>query len=96
MKQKQLIHILEGGVNNGLLVGVTFDDLREFEFTVKMTGKKYKVTWWVNICYLTTECGTYIPFHSLEISGTWPNHFKSNLQLEYNKQKCAIIPIEKY
>ena len=96
MKQEQLIKVLESGVNAGFLVGVTFDEIRKFEFIIKLTGKKYKVEWWVNICYLTTECGVYIPFHSVEISGTWPNHAKNNLQFQYNKDKCAIIPIEKY
>ena len=96
MKQEELIAILERGVNFGLLVGVTFGDIRSFEFTVKLTGKTYKIEWWINICYLTTECGTYIPFDSIEISGTWPNHFKNNLQLQYHGNKCAIIPLEKY
>lgn len=96
MEQERLIAVLEKGVDDGLLVGVTFDDVRAFEFTVKLTGKKYKITWWVNICYLTTECGLYMPFNSVEISGTWPNHFKNNLQFTYHKDKCAIVPIEEY
>ena len=96
MKQEQLIKLLEVGVDDGLLVGVTFDEIRKFEFTVKLTGKKYKIEWWVNICYLTTECGLYMSFSSVEISGTWPNHFKNNLQFTYGKDKRAIITVEVY
>ena len=96
MKQKQLSKILENGVDRGLLVGVKFDDVREFEFTIKLTGNSYKITWWVNICYLTTSCGLYMPFDTVEISGTWPNHFKNNLQFTYKKDKCAILPVEMY
>ena len=96
MKQEQLIKVLERGVEGGLLVGLTFDDVREFKFTVKLTDKAYKIDWWCNICHLTTECGAYIPFASFEISGTWPNHHKTNLQFEYNGNICVIIPIEEY
>lgn len=88
--------LLLSGVERGLLRDLKEFDVRQFEFTISLTGKKYKITWWVNICYLTTECGLYMPFHSIEISGTWPNHYKNNLQFTYHKDKCAIIPIEEY
>ena len=96
MKQEELIKILESGVDDGFIVGLTFDENRTFKFTVKLTDKEYILDWWCNICYLTTECGVYIPFDFIEIEGTWPNKYKNNIQLEYCGNQCAIIPVEEY
>ena len=96
MKLEKLAEVLDYAVGQGYIKDLTNEDIRNFTFTVVLTGAKYKVQWWVNICYLTTECGTYIPFHRFTLSSTWPNNFKMSIQLEYNKDKCAIIGVEEY
>lgn len=96
MKQERLLQVLNFAVEKGFISNLAFDEVRKFEFKVSLTTCYYKIEWWCNICYLTTACGAYIPFHNVEISGTWPNHHKTNLQFEYNGNKCVIVPVEKY
>ena len=61
------------------------------EFIVK--EQLYKIEWWVNLSYLT-HGALMVPFHTVKISGTWPNHFKTNLQFYYYNNACAILPLE--
>jgi hypothetical protein len=58
--------------------------------------KKFEIEWWVNISYLHTDCGCKIPFHTVTLSGTWPNRAKLNLQFYYNKEAGCILPVEHY
>ena len=67
MNIEQLTKILELGVEKGLLSWMKFSEPRDFNFFVDLSDKSYKIKWWCNICYLTTECGTYIPFLDLEM-----------------------------
>ena len=56
-----------------------------------------RIEWWDNISYLIVESNEMkIPFDNLEISGTWPNGYKNNIQFSYNGSVCCIIPLEKY
>ncbi len=61
------------------------------EFTVR--GVEYRIQWWVNICYLYIG-EVKIPFYKVEVSGTWPNNFKLNLQFSYMRAVCVILPLE--
>ncbi len=75
--------------------------IREFYFEIR--GKTYSIEWWCNIMYFECDEMT-IPFGWLEITGTWPNHFKKNIQLYKNAPKdrfdhpdvVGIIPLEEY
>ena len=69
---------------------------RDIRFTVIRNEKSYKISWWSNIAYLYIGDSFQLPFDGLEVSGTWPNNFKTNLQLEYCGNKCAIIGLEEY
>jgi hypothetical protein len=53
------------------------------------------IEWWVNQSYVDI-LGCKIPFKHIEISGTWPNRYKTNMQF-YNgtESPCLIIPIER-
>jgi hypothetical protein len=66
--------------------------LRTFGFSIN--GDFYKIEWWANISYLCFNDIT-VPFHSIEFSGTWPNKFKTNLQLKYHGETSFILGIEK-
>lgn len=74
---------------------------RAFEFTVR--GVKYKIIWWCNTSYLHIG-EAFLPFGWLEISGTWPNGFKNNIQfadrVKEGQFDCpntvAVIPLEEY
>lgn len=59
-------------------------------------GHKYKINWYCNLCTLTTPCGVDILFTKVEHSGTWPNHYKRNLQFKYGIDTVCIIGVEKY
>ena len=64
-------------------------------FTFKVRNAVYVIEWWVNVSYL--KCGEMIiPFTMIDWSGTWPHHFKNNLQFTYLGNICAIIPVEEY
>ena len=59
-------------------------------------GATYNIEWWSNISYLLLPNDMVIPFSSVEVSGTWPNEYKNNLQFYHNGEICAILPIEHY
>jgi len=74
---------------------------REHEFSVR--GVRYKIEWWTNICYLYID-EVIIPFGFMELSGTWPNRFKTNIQFMDRAprgvfdlpEKVCIIPLEEW
>ena len=67
---------------------------RDIKFIVRKI--EYRIQWWINLCYLFIG-EVQIPFHYIEISGTWPNLFKTNIQFSgLDGNKVAIIPAEEY
>lgn len=73
-------------------------DTNGFSRTIQFKANEitYKIEWWSNISYLQTNSGLVVPFENVEVSGTWPNRYKTNLQF-YNKGvTVAILPLEKY
>ena len=88
-KLERLLHL--SGVDVSPKKG---NDFRNHYFSV--LGRDYRIEWWTNICYLYTN-GMQIPSYNVELSGTWPNHAKTNLQFYYDtKEVCCILPIEEY
>ncbi len=66
---------------------------RDYAFSIR--GVRYVINCWANMGYLT--CGELtIPFHNFRFTGTWPHHFKNELQFMYNGKTCAILPLEEY
>lgn len=58
-------------------------------------GVEYKIEWYCN--YSSLFCGEMLViFDNFRISGTWPHHFKNNIQFYRNGEICAVIPIEEY
>ncbi len=57
-------------------------------------GAKYCIEWWANISYLHIG-SVFVPFFSVNVSNTWPNNSKNNLQF-YNEAGgiCCVLPIE--
>jgi hypothetical protein len=64
-------------------------------FSFKINGKDYLIEWWCNVCYLKFD-DIQVPFDDIEFSGTWPNEFKTNLQLYYNGVTSFVLGITKY
>jgi hypothetical protein len=55
-----------------------------------------KIIWYTNGAYIYHN-EIIIPFQAVEVSGTWPNKAKANLQFDNSYgEKCCIIPIEYY
>jgi len=74
-------------------------DTGEFnrDFRFKVSGNQYLITWWKNVCYLHIDTRCFIIFNQVEISGTWPNRAKNNLQfMNAAGDKVCILPIEQY
>ncbi len=68
---------------------------RNIRFKVK--GNQYMIEWWKNTCYLHIDTRAFIVFSDVEISGTWPNRAKLNLQfIDLAGEKICILPIEDY
>lgn len=67
---------------------------RRIQFVIN--GIVYRIEWWKNISYLQTQEDLQIPFEYVEVSGTWPNGYKTNLQFYTKGEAVAILPIEKY
>lgn len=66
---------------------------RTYQFEVR--GVVYEIEWWKNISYL--HCGEMIVlFDEMNISGTWPHHFKNDIRFYYKGDVCCILPIEEY
>ena len=68
---------------------------RNMTFTIK--GNQYRIEWWANIRYLFIAGGGQLPFDSVEVSSTWSNHYKCNLQF-FNRDNTVafILPIESH
>lgn len=97
MKIEDLDKVLSSNKNIENVQVVKLDHETIFErvrlFTIR--GQNYKIEWWTNGCYLW--CGELsVYFSEVEISGTWPNRFKNNLQFYYDGETVAVIPIEEY
>ena len=70
---------------------------RNFYFTIR--GIKYRIEWWSNVRYLLVgeREEVQIPFDNFRLSGTWPNHFRTNLQFyDTAGEVVCIVPIEPY
>jgi hypothetical protein len=96
MTQEYLFDVLNRNKNIINCKWIRFDKhgfSRTCQFFVR--GEVYAIEWWANMSYLSVD-ELIIPFESVELSGSWPNHFKVNLQFEYNGQCCAILPVEEY
>ena len=59
-------------------------------------NNKYKIVWFCNYSTLIINNEIEVIFDKIEISGTWPNGYKNNLQLEYKNNVICIIPLEEY
>ncbi|MGX8177468.1 hypothetical protein ACWS7L_08230 [Exiguobacterium artemiae] len=101
MTQQQLVTLLVNAPNVTGFEWINTNDFgfsRECEFHVR--GARYEVRWYSNTCYLKIG-EAEICFDQLEVAGTWPNNFKTNLQFyqkRYDEEPSivAIIPIEEY
>ena len=97
MKKAELKAILEKGVKLGFISNLELEGFRVSKFNVCLNGQELKIEWWCNVCYLTvSSSGLSMPFHKFKFAGTWPNQAKTNIQLEYCDNTCAIIPVELY
>jgi hypothetical protein len=101
IKFERLIKVLDKAFELKLIDGLSYNTKkdefdRDIDFTIIRCGTGYKISWWSNVAYLYVGDSFQLPFDDLEVSGTWPNNFKTNLQFEYNKNKCAIIGLEGY
>lgn len=67
---------------------------RTLKFIVENTT--YRIEWWKNVSYLNTANDLQIPFEYVEVSGTWPNGYKTNLQFYRDGEVVAILPLEEY
>ena len=66
---------------------------RTCSFSVR--GVDYEIEWYCN--YSELRCGEMLVlFDNFHITGTWPNHFKNNLQFYFRGKVCAVIPVEEY
>ena len=69
-----------------------FERMRKFI----VFGKEYTIEWWKNISYLFID-GVQIPFYGMQISNTWPNRSKMNLQFYDDRDEvCCVLKIEDY
>ncbi len=67
------------------------------EIIFESQGLEYLIEWWTNQSYLYI-CGVGpILFKRVELSSTWPNHAKNNLQFyQDSKTPCCIIEVDWY
>ncbi|GAA0348210.1 hypothetical protein GCM10008931_44370 [Oceanobacillus oncorhynchi subsp. oncorhynchi] len=63
------------------------------EFIVK--NKSYIIVWYWNESKLYFQNGLFC-FDKVEVSGTWPNDYKNNLQFYLNGRVVGVIPLEEY
>jgi len=69
------------------------DFRRTFAFSVK--GNFYSIVWYRNIMTLYFNGGGELKFASFELSGTWPNRARWNLQFYDDRgETVCIIPVE--
>lgn len=102
MKIEELIKILnDAGVQ--ILNLDTFGRLKEGTCHIernihfKVGDTEYYIEWFCNQMTLFTVGNTsQIMFHTIEHSGTWPNHFKRNLQFRYGEHCVGCIGLERY
>lgn len=94
----QFINCIKRVEARGLIqnVRISSANFRDVSFQTTMTNTDIKMEWWVNIAYLILDGDIKIPFDKFEASGTWPNHYKTNLQCENRGNVCCIIPLEEY
>ena len=67
---------------------------RRISFSVG--GKEYKIEWYWNQSYLYFENDAMLLFQRVEVSSTWPNHYKANLEFTQRTRTAAIIPLVPY
>lgn len=67
---------------------------RDLQFNVR--GNTYKIKWYWNYSHLYFNDESFLIFDCVEVSSTWPNNFKHNLQFYYKDNIVAVIPIEEY
>ena len=101
MKCEELMGVLnQSGVEilNQDEFGTLDDDLnlvRKLRFFTG--GTEYTIVWFHNMMTLHTWKSTQqTMFTRIEHSGTWPNNFKRNLQMYYDKHCVCVIGLEKY
>ena len=58
--------------------------------------KEYRIEWYWNQSYLYFENDAMFLFQRVSLSGTWPNHYKTNLQFTQRSETIAIIPLVPY
>ena len=55
-------------------------------------GEKLTIEWWKNILYIKYG-KSIIPCDKIEVSSTWPNSSKLNIQASFEKNTIFILPI---
>lgn len=100
MNSEQLIKVLaSAGVE---LMGLDdFGELNEDlglnrDLGFSHNGEEFNIEWFANMMTLSHKSGINVMFDKVEHSGTWPNHFKRNLQFKANGNVVAVIGIEPY
>lgn len=91
-KEEMLELLIRHGVN-AESHDIEGDYNRTIEFTA--LGLEYKIVWFVNISRLYIG-HVQVMFNSIDIGGTWPNSFKSNINFRDNKGTVCVLPIEEY
>lgn len=62
----------------------------------EVNNKKYKIEWYWNQSYLYFDEDAMFLFQRVELSSTWPNYYKVNLQFEQYGKTIAVIPLVPY
>jgi len=69
-----------------------FIRVREFE----VDGNKFSIEWWANLSYLKIDDTLIIPFDTAELTNTWPNRSKMNIQFQYKGHTCVVLKVDSY
>lgn len=67
---------------------------RDLEFMVSNTN--YRIKWFWNESQLFFNGNCMVRFDRCELSGTWPNKYKYNLQFYLNGEVIAVVPVGEY
>ena len=74
------------------------DDIQgDYNRVIKFTAfnVEYKIVWWTNVSYLYIG-NVQIVFNNIDVSGSWPNKFKLNINFTTPAGTVCILPIKEY
>jgi hypothetical protein len=66
------------------------------QFMLNCLGKNIIFEWYTNLCSAYIDDIQIFGFDNIEITGTFPNKYKMNIELKKNGNVICIIPIQKY